>query len=224
MAHMAENNARQLHKGTGSTPVPDPTLLTTEAILREIRGLREILEMRIDGQQKVFEARLSGMDKAIELLQSIADRLPVSVDSKVMNLRLLHEEKFSSIQTQFVERDTRSERESKDNKVAGDAALQAAKEAVGKQQESGDKAIAKSEAATIKQIDQINTSIGASNKTLDDKIDDVKERITRLESEDKGHQTAVTTQQTSNMNLVSVIGLIVGALIGVGGLLVAFVK
>ena len=221
---MTDNGERKLHAGSGSTPVPDPTVLTTAALTREIYALREILEMRIDGQQKVFEARLAGMDKAIELLQSIADRLPVSMDSKVSNLRLLHEEKFSSIQTQFVERDTRSERESKDNKVAVDAALQAAKEAVGKQQESGDKAIAKSEAATIKQIDQINTSIGASNKTLDDKIDDVKERITRLESEDKGHQTAVTTQQTSNMNLVSVIGLIVGALIGVGGLLVAFVK
>jgi len=221
---MAENNARPLHEGSGSTPVPDPTVLTTAALTREIYALREILEMRIDGQQKVFEARLAGMDTAIELLQNISDRLPVSMDNKVSNLRLLHEEKFSSIQTQFVERDTRSERESKDNKVAVDAALQAAKEAVGKQQESGDKAIAKSEAATIKQIDQINTSIGASNKTLDDKIDDVKERITRLESEDRGHQAAVTTQQTSNMNLVSVIGLVVGALIGIGGLLVAFVK
>jgi len=215
---------KPLYAGDGSTPIPDPTALTTAALNREIYALREILEMRIDGQQKVFEARLAGMDKAIELLQNIADRLPVSMDSKVANLRLLHEEKFLSIQTQFVERDTRSERESKDNKVAVDAALQAAKEAVGKQQESGDKAIAKSEAATIKQIDQINTSIGASNKTLDDKIDDVKERITRLESEDRGHQTAVTTQQTSNMNLVSVIGLVVGALIGIGGLLVAFVK
>lgn len=197
----------------GSTPVPDPTLLTTAALNAGLSGLREILEARTDGQKAVFEARFNGMDRAITLLQDIANQLPAGIETKVGNLRSLHEEKFSSIQTQFKERDVRSERESKDNKVAVDAALQAAKEAVGKH-----------ELTMIKQIDQINATIVASTKALDDKINDVKERMTRVESEDKGHQTAVTTQQTSNMNLVSVIGLVLGTLIGVGGIAIALMQ
>ena len=208
----------------GSRPVPDPTVLTTAQLNRESAALREILESEIKGQKEVFEARFDGMDKAIKLLQQIADRNPAEMDSRVSHLERLHSEKFASIQTQFTERDTRTEQTQRDSKVAVDAALQAAKEAVGKQQEGGDKAIAKSEAATIKQLDQIQLLIKTSVEGLDSKIADVKERLTRLESEDKGKQAAVTTQQTSNASVVGIIGLVIGSLIGIGGLIVAFVK
>jgi hypothetical protein len=151
-------------------PIPDPTILTTQQLLREIASVREILE-----------SRLNGMDRAIDLLQSQVDKSP-----SIGEMYAKHEEKFHSIQTQFSERDTRTDQTSKDSKVAVDAALQAAKEAVGEQNKSSALAIAKSEASTTKQIDQISVIINSLAKGMDDKIDDIKTRITSMEGHTRG--------------------------------------
>lgn len=178
-------------------PDPDPTVLTTQALLREILNLKEI-----------FETRIAGMDKAIVLLQTTSDRVPSWVEKAVGQLRELHDEKFSSIQTQFAERDTRTEQTSRDSKVAVDAALQAAKEAVGEQNKSNALAIAKSEAAFTKQIDQIGLLIQTTAKATDDKIDDIKTRLTTIEGIKQGGQ-----------NLWGYIVGGVGAAVGVFGLI-----
>ena len=155
--------------------IPDPSILTTHQLLREITMLRELIETRLDG-----------MDKAIELLQTSTDRFPTVVGYEIKQLQALHEEKFHSISIQFSERDTRTDQSSRDSKVAVDAALQAAKEAVGEQNKSSALAIAKSEAATTKQIDQIGFLINTTTLGVTDKIDDIKSRITSVESHSKG--------------------------------------
>lgn len=156
-------------------PNPDPTVRTVEQLQREIAASREIIETRI-----------AGMDKAIELLQRQTDRFPDHVRGVVEQLQRLHEEKFASIETQFIERDTRTEQTSRDSKVAVDAALQAAKEAVGEQNKSNALAIAKSEAAFTKQIDQIGVLLTTTSNNTDAKIDDLKARIQAMESIKKG--------------------------------------
>jgi len=161
---------------SGSTPTPDPTVLTTQNLRREISGLRELIE-----------ARLDGMDKAMVLLHIIVtEKFPATVDDAVGRLESLHNEKFNSIKIQFAERDTRTEQTSRDSKVAVDAALQAAKEAVGEQNKSSALAIAKSEASTTKQIDQIGLTIGAMSKGFDDKIVDLKDRVNGMENRGQG--------------------------------------
>src|SRR6185369_13411363 len=151
---------------TGSRPVPDPTLLTTQQLIRENLWLREVLETRLTGIQEAnllrqnnTNARFEAYDKAIKLLQDISDKFPGRIDEKINSLKEVHEEKFASIQVQFRERDVRTEQSSKDSKVAVDAALQAAKEAVGEQNKSSALTIAKSEASMTKQIDGISQLI-----------------------------------------------------------------
>jgi hypothetical protein len=130
------------------------------------------------------------MDKAINLIQAQSDRAPTHIETAIAaavgRLQELHGEKFDSIAIQFKERDIRTEQTSRDNKVAIDAALQAQKEAVGKQNESNSQAIAKSEAAFIKQIDQIGVLVATMGNATDDKISDIKERITLIEGVKKG--------------------------------------
>lgn len=194
----------QKHEAGGNIPIPDPSVLTTEALRREIDGLRELIEEKLasatadrQGVRSIIETRLAGMDEAILLLQNTADKFPARIDEKIGALKEVHDgrfdsiagvnlEKFSSIQTQFRERDSRTEQSSKDSKVAVDAALQAAKEAVGEQNKSSALAIAKSEAATTKQIDGLGVQLGNYNKASDDKITDLKERLTRLEGTGAG--------------------------------------
>lgn len=229
-------------------PVPDPTVLTTAQLVRETAALREILEEKISSVMQILQARFTETivlrevleqrilalrevtqtrfedhDKALQLIEDASHRQPSDVDIKVGNLQKVHEEKFESIQTQFRERDTRTEQTSKDSKVAVDAALQAAKEAVGEQNKSSGLAISKSEASTNKQIDQLQLLIQSSGKATDDKIDDLKQRLTRIESEGRGMKAAEVTQQTSNTSMVSIVGLIIGTLVGIGGIVVGLV-
>jgi hypothetical protein len=137
-----------------SRPLPDPTVLTTQSLEREIGHLKELVE-----------ARFNAGDKAIMLLQGISDEFPKLVESKVTTLKDLHNERFQSVATKFA-----------DSKVAVDAALQAA-----------EKAGTKTEDSFTKQIDQIGVQIRAGTKSSDDKIDDVKQRLTAIESRANGH-------------------------------------
>ena len=196
---MADSEPRRQDAQGENIPVPDPSLATTRQLHREILALRELLEVKLDSStedaeliRKIIETRLDGMDLAIRLLQDTADRFPARIDEKIASLREVqdqktealgakHSEKFSSIQTQFRERDVRTDQVSKDSKVAVDAALQAAKEAVGEQNKSSALAIAKSEAATAKQIDQLGVLFQQTTKAFDDKIGDLKDRLTRIE-------------------------------------------
>ena len=77
-----------------SRPVPDPTLLTTQQLLREIGTVREL-----------FDARLAAVDRSISVLQSGIDRVVSQVSSEVGQLRDLHSERFKSIEVRFIERD-----------------------------------------------------------------------------------------------------------------------
>jgi len=162
--------------------------------------------------RELIEARLDGNDQAIVLLRSTIDKIPVSIDSAIKRLQDLHEEKFNSIQTQFKERDTRTEQASKDSKVAIDAALSAQKESVDKQNISNTLAVNKSEASFTKQVDEIGKRIDTVGKSLDEKVTDIKERLTTIESRTAG--AIIQKQDTKD---------IWGYIIGLGGFLFAAV-
>lgn len=211
-------------------PRPDPTVLTTAALNqaitqlthtreREMGSLREIFERMLIGQRDTFEARLRGMDEAIKLLQTIQDRFPEQVDVKVMHLQALHDQRFKtvevefqSVQTQFSERDVRGRDAALANTTAVNAALQAQKEAAGEQAKSFTLSIDKSEKGTLEQIAQQRVLLETMKQTLDGKVEDVKERVTRVESVAVGvvtaRQDATTTHTASNQNVGMIVGLI----------------
>ena len=182
----------------------DPSDLTVRMLLRELANLREVVEARMDGN-----------DRIVELLQAGQDRRKDEVSAEVQHLSKLHGEKFASIQTQFQERDTRTDQTSKDSKVAVDAALQAAKEAVSEQNKSSALAIGKSETSTGKQIDQIALNIAGMTSNLNDKIDDVKNRMNVIDGRTKGGQDNKDDHRSNIAIAVSVIM----TLITIGGLI-----
>jgi len=195
----------------GSTPVPDPTVLTTQQLIAAIAASREIIETRLDA-----------MDTATQLNKEQMDKFPQAIHDTVAAIERIRDEKFAtvnekfhSIETQFKERDTRTEQSSKDSKVAVDAALQAAKEAVGEQNKSNALAIAKSEVAFTKQLDQITLLISTSNKALDEKINDLKGRLDRGEGqkqqavENKGQSNWLIGAVISGVSLIISLGVLI---------------
>ena len=179
-------------------PIPDPTLLTTQQLMSAISALKELLFTRLDA-----------MDKAVVLLSDTVNRVPTDTTKQVSHLKELHEEKFAGIQRQFEERDVRAEQESRNNKVSLDAALQAAKEAVGKQNESFALSIAKSEASTMKQMEQQGQLIASSNNGLESKISDLKDRVTAIESKGVGQLSATTAHVTSSRDAWGIVAVVV---------------
>ena len=141
-------------------------------------------EMRehVADQVRVLQQRLEDMDRASELLSSQTLRVPSEVDRQVGHVREVHAEKFASIANQFAERDHRSERESRDNKVAVDAAFAALKEAAAEQNKSNTLAISKSEIATTEAINKLEQLVQAALKGLEGKISDMTDRINRIET------------------------------------------
>jgi hypothetical protein len=194
-------NDATLYKGLHA--FADRPKLVSEQLDHGLNSLRDLMNSRIDailqmhdseirGLLKIIETRIDAMDKATELLRENISVVPTEMDRQVTHLReymvariestqVARDERFHSIDLQFKERDTRTDQSSRDSKVAVDAALQAAKEAVGEQNKSSALAIAKSETSTTKQIDQLQTLIQTNNDATSDKINDIKARLDRGE-------------------------------------------
>ena len=195
----------------GWVPQPDPTALTATAVdtakadlRREVEALRELIEARIGtveasvGRNREWiEALPSEMreqissihtelDRRLVALSGEDDRIRREITTQITHLERLHEERFTAIAQQFTERDVRSDQDKKSSKEALDAALLAQKESVSQQNDANTTAATKSETSFTKQIDQIGTLIATLEKSLTDRITELKERIDRGEGGRQG--------------------------------------
>jgi hypothetical protein len=159
-------------------PSVDPTLLTTEQLLREIANLKAIF----DGQLDTLRERLNGMDRATELTGLSLRTMAGDLDDKRHGLEMVIDEKFATVDQKFDDLAARTAEQKADTKAAVDAALQAAKEAVGQQTEASERSIAKSEAATTKQIDGVIQLLSTSGAATGESISDLKSRMDRMEA------------------------------------------
>jgi uncharacterized membrane protein len=188
---------------TSDFPVNAPLVSpTTAQLYREITNLHQLIDIRLDA-----------MDKAVVLFNENLTRVPTDTDKQITHLREflvselskvadVHNEKFTSVEAQFVERDMRRNQSAMDSKTAIDAALQAAKEAVGK-----------SEISTTKQIDQQSSLIHTTSQGLNDKIDDIKSRLTLIEGKGVGGDRSAQWVFSAVTIFISVLAII--AAIGV---------
>lgn len=195
---------------------PDPSVLTTQQLDRAIKDERDWVLAKLD----VLVERLIGMDKAAVLLSDTVNRVPTDVQKGMAQVREIIDEKFKSVDQRFQERDTRSERESRDNKVAVDAAFAAQKEAASEQNKSNTLAIDKSEKATAetlnKQADLFKSTTDALTGRISDEkernageIADLKERIGKQESIKTGVIEERATNQQNNNAMYALVGLII---------------
>lgn len=173
---------------------PDPTTRTVEALYREVDHLKELMTNRN-----------LAYDKAIELLQARQDRQPQPVENKmaIEALESVMLEKFKSVDIRFTDTLSRADESSRASKTAVDAAFQ-----------SSGQAIAKNETTTNKQLDQLAATILATTKALEDRHSDLKDRLTVIESLDRGRGVERTdTRSGQQMILAAVGGLL--ALLGI---------
>lgn len=228
---MPEDDARNW------TPRPDPTLLTTQQLLREITSLRELNEVQLGSLTEKFTTRLDGMDLATKLLSETVNRTPTQIQSEITHVRELIEEKFLSmtkvsderlagIALQFAERDVRTDQAATASASALAAALQAAKEAVFEQAQAAAKAAEKTELSFTKQIDQIQLQIKTIGDGFSDRIGELKERIDRGEGGQQGtlaaHAEVRENKTLANSGTAILLQMLIG-LVAVAALIVSIV-
>lgn len=198
----------------GNVPAPDPSLITSDHINRvktelrdEFRAALAALNDLSNTERRVLSTRMDAMDKASDVLSDNITRVPTNVDRQVGHLTELHDEKFISIQKQFIERDVRTDQSAVATKIAVDAALSAQKEAAAAQNESNAAAITKSEASTIKQMDGMLALLASNNTALNDKISVINARLDRGEGGSAGARLA---QEDNHLTMASVLGIVGG--------------
>jgi DNA anti-recombination protein RmuC len=184
---------------------------TNDAVARGDKAERDYVDGRID----VLTERLNGIDRATELLSATVNRVPTDVQKEITHLDSLVTERFESVATQFRERDTRSERESRDNKVAVDAAFAAQKEAAAKQDESNAKAIDKSEKGTAETIAANQNLNKATTDAQQKQLDEITRRLTIIETtRQAGQEVRAQTFDSVRMmlGLIATVGVLFGIL------------
>jgi hypothetical protein len=220
----------------------DPSVLTTQqlerglssaaanaeakrAVLHEqISAVERVLVERVKAVEQVYAQRIDDIDRATEVLNEQVNRVPTDVQQAVGHLKELVDEKFASVAKQFLERDTRSERESRDNKVAVDAAFAAQKEAASEQNKSNTLAIDKSEKATAETLAKQADLFKSTTDAQLGQITDLKERLSRIESALTGRSQQKDDARKDSTLTLAVVGLIatlVLVVIAVAGFIVA---
>ena len=182
----------------GSVPVPDPTKLTTDAVNAATAQYRRELAAAI----QIIEARLDAMDKATQLLAETVNRTPTVIQSEVGHLREVINARFEGIETlhrmELTERDKRASQGATASADALKAALDAAKELNQAQVQANEQANQKNEVRFNQQI-----------KSLEGRLDDMKERFDRGEGVGSGTLAARNARRLDNGQLIAIVAVLV---------------
>ena len=126
------------------------------------------------------------IDAAKEELRRELTAATILLDERLSHLREVTNEKFSGVDIRFAERDERVAQAAQEATRSLDAALSAAKEAVGEQNKANTESIAKSENATAERIKAGEARSAADFTALDRRMSELKERLDRGEGGNKG--------------------------------------
>jgi len=184
--------------GYNRTPIPDPTVLTTQALYREVSSLKELIEQRI----AALSLATAEADEAIR--QSIKEAIDArNVLDREVQLRT--DLQFRLVEQQRVEQKA-------DTKNAVDAALTAQKEAIGK-----------TETATAYQLQELGKRFETAFDNLRRSDDEIKERLQEVAT----IANAYGQQKQGQFDSRAIIGWAIAAvasLIAIGAVVVSAIK
>lgn len=228
---MAQDNPDLQH---GSVPVPDPTLLTTEALRRDIGALRELMEARLAAIAKLEDERIKALELRMEW-----DAARVAEEVKAGH------QYYDAI---LSERDRRYEEQSTAAQRAIEAALDAAtkataaafdsrEKALNAALDAAEKAILKAEVSIEKRADATYVALNELQrmlsalmprvesdqrfKTIEERHAEVTSRVDRMEAGKVGASEQRSGMHESTRMIMAIGGfiiLVLGFIAARGGL------
>lgn len=117
-------------------------------------------------------------------------------------------QRFKNVDQQFELIERQRVEQKNDTKAAVDAALTAQKEAVKEQTTASDRAIAKSETAMTKQLEQLQATFATAINGVTLLLNDAKDRIVKIEAGKAGGES-VTTKIISIVGAIAAVAAII---------------
>lgn len=199
----------------GSTPVPDPTLLTTEAVaratetfLREIAALRELHDKDMGSLRAIIEARLDAMNERHVAGQDVAVRVRGEVEEKISHARELAAARFAALDQSLAARDKQADDRAAAASLALTTALASARELVETRAASTAEAAGKYEKSITAQLGQIAEVASLNRQQLEDKINAVKERLDRGEGASTGEHARATETRLNASTVIAAVSVL----------------
>lgn len=167
-----------------------------------------LVAMKLEGLTREFNDRLEKQRR--ERLEQLAATREIMM-AQLEIVRAVGDERFAAVAVQFGERDIRTEKAAQEARISLDAALAAAKEAVGEQNKSNTLAIDKSDRNTKEKIDSLVIQISTSIDSLNDKILELRRAVDRSEGKSQGGAAIWAGAIGVAIVVVAVIGLYINA-------------
>ena len=187
----------------------DPTELTTDAVLAAKEDLRREIREAERLRQIEHTTLRDLVFAAIENARGEREGIRRALELNDKRIEEVMTERFSAVNQRFVERDTRTEQAAQESRISLDAALAAAKEAVGEQNKSNTQSILKSETSTTKLIDGLQTLIQTNTDATNDKIADIRTRLDRGEGTTRGEDRSGARVLAESASRTARVGLMV---------------
>ena len=212
----------QLHRRAASSSA---NLSVAEVLDRTVAAQAELRA----AQLHVVDTRLDAMDKAAIVLSETVTRMPTQLEVAVAQINELHNVKFAAISDRFELLDRQTVREKAAAELALAAAFNAQKEAAAATNNSNAEAIRVNQSSTAKQIETnqiagarqietINDGLRAASRAMGDKLDDLKDRVNRIEAGAAG----ATNQKGDVYRLISAAIAFFGLVAVVVALVISF--
>lgn len=188
---------------------------------KQIQDLRsntsEHLDRNIVVLREALEARVASVESSVAVLYRQWEERQATLEARFRDRdkrqELLADAAKLSVVNAFEERDKRSEQLRQSSQMAVDTAFSTAKET-----------ISKLESTFTKSIDAQQVLLNAMSGSIDDKISDLKDRLTTIESRTAGMTTANTENRVVNADnsarLMALLGVVISVAVGIGEIVV----
>lgn len=183
--------------------MPDPTVLTTEQLIRTVEALSKRVDVQRDGDMALVDEQINSLRRELDITQR--QRLELKADN----------EKALSTALEAAEK-------------AVQAALAAAEKARDQQAVASQLATTKSENAFAEQLSQQSATFTLAISNLEANLTDVKGLLREQRAADRGQREQMVTQRDSdtdkrggNTLITSVVGIGLTVLIAVVGLILS---
>ena len=186
----------------GGPPRVDPTILTRDLV----NAAKEDMRREMASEKIVAETNLKS--------------LRIEVMSEIRRVNDVTDQKFNSVRGQFEERDVRVEQTALSGRISLDAALAAAKEAVGEQNKSNTLSIDVASRGTTKQIDGLQELFTTAIKSVEDKASDLKGRLDRGEGGQTGERYERAERHANANQYTNVITAVIIAVAAIAATLI----
>lgn len=193
----------------GSVPVPDPTILTTRQVEQAVEVLTDKMLSADKALRDHIDSKIMAIDRATELRIKEIERIPLQIKESIGHLNDLimarfeqQNEKFLSINRQFIDQAASVEKAASVSQTAISTAFSNAEKAVDKERmNTGERLAILSEQQRVQK------------DSLDKVISDLKDRLTLIEGRQSGSNEARAGISEST-----------ALMIGIGGFAIAVIS